>query len=263
MLYPKGFGRWSPVSNWSNSLVSIEVYLHLFQSSVVMSIPFALSFPLYAPLAPLSGFVLHFSPLCSISFSVPARLRRPFPPSPPHARTALLYAKFCRPTKITRQVVFSKNGCVSTRIRYFKDGAAHVESDSAETQSCGHYVENGDRTPVLLFRFVNIRPVMLVGPSVELLLVRRGGAADTPFATVLHCECNWIHGSATQTHRTQPYLDLPVLVRHTVDETSPLHDCIFDVQEMERRGYEFILLVEYRVASTLTSRRHIRAPLSR
>jgi hypothetical protein len=54
-----------------------------------------------------------------------------------------------------------------------------------------------------------------------------------------------MHGDTAATHKSQPYFDLPIVVRHVVDEQSPLKDCIFNCEEMTRRGYEFVLLVEF------------------
>ena len=61
-------------------------------------------------------------------------------------------------------MLFSQNACVSTKIKYYKF--------SPDNPSGGMYVKNSD-TPVLLFRFIDIRPVMLVRPSVQVLLIRR------------------------------------------------------------------------------------------
>jgi hypothetical protein len=96
----------------------------------------------------------------------------------------MIYSKFCRPTKISRQILFSNNACVSTKMRYFRERRICEEGHS---NTYGEYVANKDSVPVLQFRIINIRPVFLVSPSVELLLVRRFGCATNGESSeVLH-----------------------------------------------------------------------------
>lgn len=137
--------------------------------------------------------------------------------------TGIVFAKISRPTKLSRQIIFSNIATVNRVTRtYVPHPENHLQGKYKETQ---HYV--------LAFRVANLRKSQLCNTSVRLLLLRREfndvgtsildqRARSVDRVYELDFEIYNQLGRNRGISFSVPYLALPFTIEHTITEDSPL-----------------------------------------
>jgi len=141
--------------------------------------------------------------------------------------TGATFAKMSRPTKITRQIIFSEVAVINQASISYKGGVDKLDWGSYEFGS----------EPVLTLRIANTRKSQLCDTQCRLLLLRRETEDGRPCPSKTydqnqHCverlhelefELTCQLGRVRSINYSLPYLALPWTIRHTINEKSPLY----------------------------------------
>jgi len=125
--------------------------------------------------------------------------------------TGIVFAKIARPTRITKNIVFSTVAVVNRETPAYMDGGSCLEA--------GKYVPG--KYNVLSIRVANARRPQLSTPQIRLLLLRRD--KESRFVVdELDYEIFGQLGRPRGINYSIPYLPLPWIISHKIDEKSPL-----------------------------------------